>query len=145
MEDRVSSFHPDGKRWASSDVRNPSDNRAAERRQWPRLNLKLNVQFAAEAPQEEGVDGTGTTANVSAGGLYFNTANWKGLEPGQNLQLHLSGLSGYDAGPLFRSLRGKATVLRLDIPGNEETAYSRVGVAVRFDERPRVDVYSLSA
>ena len=134
---------------ARFDVDNPGDNWPAdsrsEKRQWPRLNLKLNVEFVANAPDEQRVGGTGTTANVSAGGLYLNTTDWRQLSLGQHLQLHLSGLSGYDAGPLFRSLRAKATVLRLDIEENGETAYSKVGVALRFDERPRVDVYRLSA
>ncbi len=117
-----------------------------EKRQWPRLHLRLNVEFAeSEAREAEHVSGTGTTDNVSAGGLYFHTADWKGLRAGLDLQLHLSGLSGYDAGPLFRSLRGKATILRVDVPKDENSGYSRAGVAARFDERPRVDVYRLSA
>jgi PilZ domain len=116
-----------------------------EKRQWPRLLLKLNVEFSAEALQQERISGTGTTENVSAGGLYFRTTEWRDLHPGLDLQLHLSGLSGYDSGPLFRSLRGKATVLRLDMPEKQDNGYGKVGVAVRFDERPRVDVYRLSA
>jgi len=134
---------------ARCDVKNTGDNRPAdkrtEKRQWPRLNLRLNVEFIADTPDEGRVSGTGTTANVSAGGLYFRTADWRHLQLGQNVQLYLSGLSGYDAGPLFRGLRGKATILRLDIPENGDAAYGRVGVALRFDERPRVDVYRLSA
>ena len=116
-----------------------------EKRQWPRLHLKLNVEFSAEASSRQSLSGSGTTANVSAGGLYFHTADWGDLQPGQDLQLHLSGLSGYDSGPLFRSLRGKATVLRVDSLTDEGNGYGKMGVAVRFDERPRVDVYRLSA
>lgn len=117
----------------------------AEKRQWPRLHLKLNVEFIAEAPDDQRFNGSGTTDNVSAGGLYFHTADWTDLRPGQDLQLHLSGLSGYDSGPLFRSLRGKATVLRVDDLKNEDSGFGKMGVALRFDERPRVDVYRLSA
>jgi hypothetical protein len=116
-----------------------------EKRQWPRLHLKLNVEFSAEVSSKQRLSGSGTTENVSAGGLYFHTADWSELQPGQDLQLHLSGLSGYDSGPLFRSLRGKATVLRVDALKDENTGFGKVGVAVRFDERPRVDVYRLSA
>jgi hypothetical protein len=100
----------------------------AEKRQWPRLHLRLNVEFAAEAEEAQRVGGTGTTDNVSAGGLYFHTADWKDLRPGLDLQLHLSGLSGYDAGPLFRSLRGKATILRVDVPQGQESGFSKAGV-----------------
>ena len=116
-----------------------------EKRQWPRLHLKLNVEFIAEAHGSQRLIGSGTTDNVSAGGLYFHTADWTELRPGQDLQLHLSGLSGYDSGPLFRSLRGKATVLRVDDLKSEDGGFGKMGVAVRFDERPRVDVYRLSA
>lgn len=135
---------------ARFDVETPGNNGTAEgraeKRQWPRLHLRLNVEFAgAETEQVEHVSGTGTTDNVSAGGVYFHTADWRALRTGLDLQLHLSGLSGYDAGPLFRSLRGKATILRIDVPKDENAGYSKAGVAARFDERPRVDVYRLSA
>lgn len=114
-----------------------------ERRKWPRLQLKLNVEFVAVDGGHR-VTGSGTTANVSAGGVFFQTPDWRGLETGQSVRLHLSGLSGYDLGPLFRSLRGEATILRLEVP-EEEEPYTKAGVAARFDERPRVDVYRFSA
>jgi hypothetical protein len=128
--------------------RNGTAEGPAEKRQWPRLHLKLNVEFSAavgEMGANERPGGTGTTDNVSAGGLYFHTPDWKGLQPGVDLQVHLSGLSGYDAGPLFRSLRGRATILRVDLPKEQNGGFSKAGVAARFDERPRVDVYRLSA
>ncbi len=115
-----------------------------DRRQWPRLQLKLNVEFVAEGEQRQ-VSGAGTTANVSAGGLYFVTSEWQALEPGQSVRLRMSGLSGYDFGPLFRSLRGKATIVRLEPAERETPSPNKAGVAVRFDERPRVDVYRFSA
>ena len=134
---------------ARLDAKNPGNSLSAEdrgeKRQWPRLHLKLNVEFSAEASEKQRFSGTGTTDNVSAGGLYFHTADWTDLQPGQDLQLHLSGLSGYDSGPLFRSLRGRATILRVDKPEDEDDGFGKMGVAVRFDERPRVDVYQLSA
>jgi hypothetical protein len=135
---------------ARVDVEKPGNNGSAasraEKRQWPRLHLRLNVEFsAAEEADAARLGGTGTTDNVSAGGLYFHTTDWKDLHPGLDLQLHISGLSGYDAGPLFRSLRGKATVLRVDVPQDQDAGYSKAGIAARFDERPRVDVYRLSA
>ena len=120
-----------------------SDN-GNERRQWPRLELKLNVEFVARNGKPK-LTGSGTTANVSAGGVYFVTPDWEDLSPGQDIRVHLSGLSGYDLGPLFRSLRGKATIVRVEPPEEEEATYARAGVAARFDERPRVDVYRFSA
>lgn len=119
------------------------DNRV-ERREWPRLKLKLNVEFFAGEEEQE-PRGAGTTANVSAGGLYFLTSAWQGLELGQNLDLHLSGLSSYNHGPIFRILHGRATILRLDMPEKADAGYATAGVAARFDERPRIGVYRFSA
>ena len=114
-----------------------------ERRDWPRLQLRLNVEFCPEGEEEPGR--LGATANVSAGGLYFLTSEWQGLASGQGLTLRLSGLSGYGAGPLFRSLCSKATILRLDVPEDEHSPYAKKGIAVRFSEKPRFDVYRSSA
>jgi len=88
--------------------------------------------------------GGGTTANVSAGGVFFLTADWHKLRVGQSMALSLSGLSGYGAGPLFRNLKGKVTILRLELPVTPKDAYARAGVAARFDTRPRVEVYRLT-
>jgi len=112
-----------------------------ERRKWPRLELRLNVEFSS--PQ--GVGGSGITDNVSAGGMYFLTGDWQGLSTGQGLVLRLSGMSSYNEGPLFRTLGGKATVLRLDLPETEGLPFAKAGVAMRFDERPRVELYSFSS
>ncbi len=105
--------------------------------------MKLNVEFAPEGEQEPAR--MGATANVSAGGLYLVTSEWQGLQAGQDLNLRLSGLSGYGAGPLFRVLRSRATVLRVDDPNDEDRAYERKGIALRFSEKPRFDVYRSSA
>jgi len=98
------------------------------------------VEFSVR-DRERRIGGSGTTENVSAGGAYFRTSQWEELSPGQGLDFQLSGLTGYNVGPIFRSLRGKGTVLRLDAPEPRGTPLGRGGVAIRFDERPRVDVY----
>ena len=115
-----------------------------ERRQWPRLPLKLKVDFSP-AGQEERVEGSGLTDNVSAGGMHFRTRDWHLLEKGQPLMLKVSGMSSYNHGPLFRTLAGRATILRLDAPESPDVLYARAGVAVRFDERLRVEFANLSA
>lgn len=115
-----------------------------ERRQWPRLPLRLKVDFSSGG-REELMEGTGLTENVSAGGLYFRTGDWHRLEKGDPVVLTVSGMSGYNHGPLFRTVGGKATVLRLDEPEASEVPYARAGVAVRFDERLRVEFANLSA
>ncbi len=115
-----------------------------ERRKWPRLELRLSVQFDSPAPRRE-AHGVGSTENVSAGGIYFLTSSWDQLEEGMKLQLQLSGLSQYNAGPIFRSLEGEGTVLRLETPAEEGQEYSKAGVAVRFDRKPRIQLYRRSA
>jgi len=111
-----------------------------ERRQSPRLDLKLNVEFLQEG-EERQAPRTGTTSNVSAGGVYFHTGEWEGLEVGKELAMRLSGLSGYGAGPLFRSLRAKVRVLRIEVPPKPAERYARAGVAAAFIERPCFEVY----
>jgi len=110
-----------------------------DRRARPRLNLRLNVEFITEG-QELQACRMGTTANVSAGGAYFHTAEWQDLQAGQELGLRLSGLSGYGSGPLFRDLRAKARILRLKVPGAEAAPFAKAGVAVRFSEQPCFEV-----
>ena len=109
----------------------------AERRQWPRLPLKFNVQFFTEEEGQRDGSGTGTTIDVSAGGMYYVTPNWERMSLGQDLRLRLSGLSAHDSGPLFRSLSAKARVVRMVLPEEKDAACVQVGVAVRFHEAPR--------
>jgi len=111
-----------------------------ERRENPRLDLRLNVEFLQEG-EERQAPRSGTTSNVSAGGVYFQTGEWEGIEVGKELALRLSGLSGYGAGPLFRSLRARARVLRVDPPKRPTERYARAGVAASFIEKPCFEVY----
>jgi hypothetical protein len=112
----------------------------ADRRESPRLNLRLNVEFLGEN-ENRTAQRMGTSANVSAGGIFFLADEWKDLKAGQELGIRLSGLSGYGAGPLFRSLRARATVLRVDRPNETASPYPKAGVAARFSERPYFAVY----
>ena len=112
----------------------------SERRESPRLNLRLNVEYLREG-ESRTAQRIGTSGNVSAGGIYFLADEWKDLKVGQELGIRLSGLSGYGTGPLFRSLRARATVLRVERPTENSTAYAKAGVAARFSERPYFEVY----
>ena len=94
--------------------------------------------------EERQADRVGTTEDVSAGGVFFRTAEWQGLELGKKISVRLSGLSGYGTGPLFRSLRANATILRLAVPGEERHPYEKAGMAARFSERPCFEVYRWS-
>ncbi len=102
----------------------------------------MNVEFLCEGKEQP--SRVGTTKNVSAGGVYFATPEWHGLQQGQTLQLRLSGLASYGTGPLYKDLRTQAVIRRLDMPKDESTAYAKAGVAVSFTERPYFEVYSWS-
>lgn len=115
-------------------------NRDSDRRESPRLPLRLNVEFLREG-ESRTAQRMGTSGNVSAGGIYFLADEWKDLKIGQELGIRLSGLSGYGAGPLFRSLRARATVLRVERPKEDGAAYAKAGIAARFSERPYFEVY----
>ena len=118
-------------------------NSGNERRECPRLNLRLNVEFLSEGEDRQACR-MGTTSNVSAGGVYFHTSEWDGVRAGGEVALRLSGLSGYGAGPLFRSLRARATVLRVDPPGEEKGHIEKAGIAAQFSEKPCFEVYRWS-
>jgi len=87
--------------------------------------------------------GIGVTENVSPGGLYFHTPDWGALHTNQVIYVRLSGMGSYNHRQVLRSVRGRATVLRLEPP--EEPAAGQAGVAVRFDGRPKTALYDLSA
>ncbi len=118
-------------------------NRETERRNSPRLNLTLNVEFLREGEETQACH-LGTTANVSAGGVYFSTPEYQHVDPGTRIGLRLSGLSGYGTGPLFRSLRARGRVVRVDRPEAAEAVYDKAGVAVEFVEKPCFEVYRWS-
>jgi len=121
-----------------------SVNRTHNRRMSPRQNLALNVAFLSEDDERQHTR-KGTTANVSAGGVYFHTSEWQALEAGKEIGLRLSGLSGLsDGGPLFRDLRVKAIIVRVDAPEKQTTPFTRGGIAARFSEQPCFEVYRWS-
>ncbi len=88
--------------------------------------MELGVEYHSLGPEEE--EGTGTTENVSAGGVYFVGSNGQQLKEGVRLRLRLSGIDDYTVGSTFESLSGKCTVLRV------EPESDQLGVAVQFDE-----------
>lgn len=119
-------------------------NGTREQRESPRLNLKLEVEFLGKE-EDRHHSRQGATENVSAGGVYISTVEWEGLEVGQEVALRISGLSGQGIGPLFRSLRVTAKVLRVDPPKRQENSFERGGVATRFCERPSFETFDWSS
>ena len=102
--------------------------------------MQLHVNFSIPEADKK-AEGEGTTRDVSAGGAYFYTPNWQVLEEGTRVKLRLTGFSQYNAGPLFRTLEGEGTVVRLEPDARAHDGdYSTGGVAIEFDERPEVDM-----
>ncbi|RXM21772.1 hypothetical protein EO238_27300, partial [Citrobacter sp. AAK_AS5] len=88
----------------------------------------LNVEFLREG-EERRACRAGTTTDVSAGGAFFRTNEWDGVTVGEEVALRLSGLSGYGTGPLFRSLRARAKVLRLEVAEEASHRFEQAGIA----------------
>ena len=111
-----------------------------ERRKWPRLPATLEVAFQAIGAQGS-AQGTGTTQDVSAGGVFFATPNWEGLAPGQKVELQLSDSKDGDT-----AFREKATIVRLHRPETSQKKSAPTGgVALCFERRPRLNVYPMCA
>ena len=113
-----------------------------ERRRWPRLRLRLRIEFESMGGPQA-FEGSGATENVSAGGVYFRTAHWSSLAPGQQMRFRLSGLGGYESVPAFKTLGGTAVVVRVEEPSKQKAYVGSAGVAVQFDRRPDFDWTSL--
>jgi len=73
------------------------------------------------------------SANVSAGGVYFQGPSEDGLRPGHKIDLRI--VVPPDVGRIARegALEGQATVLRVEPAGDGEGDPNRVGVACVFD------------
>jgi len=111
-----------------------------EKRKHPRLRLRLNVVFTL-SEETERPEAAGITVDVSAGGVCFETAEWTDLSSGRQLDLKIRGFSRYGTSSLFRELRGRGTVVRLDRFRAPTGASERGKVAVCFDEPPHFEVY----
>jgi len=120
-----------------------------DRRVYPRLDLSvpLSVQKIDVQSERESPPLTTMTANISAGGVYFNTLQGEDFKPGMRVELKIS--MPHHSVPVHKmasfSLVGKGTVLRIDSPLEpgelEEEILS--GVAVQFDESLRFENFQL--
>lgn len=121
-------------------MKSESSTKHLERRMSPRLPMQLRAEFHADGDDTH-AGRIGTTSNVSSGGMYFDTSEWLGLKVGDDIEMRLSGLSPYDAGPLMRTLSGRAKILRLDLPDREAHPSAKAGVAAAFCGSPCFDIY----
>lgn len=118
----------------------------SEKRRDRRLRLDLDVEFTPGRSCDIAVPYTGTTQNVSAGGLYLETYSVGLIERGCDLVLKIGipRRAEAPADPLV--LRCEGTVCRIEqLPVDQETRDERFGVAVRFNNRPNVEFQSLKS
>ena len=109
----------------------------SEKRKWPRINLRYNINFSS-AQGNAIFDGSGITENISRGGMRFRTNDWKPLDIGQKLSFQMVGLSLQNPIPGYMKMSGFATVLRLKRPENQDSKADKAEVAVRFEKAPRI-------
>ena len=110
------------------------------RRAYPRVNAGVTVECLADG--ESGpVRRRGSIANLSAGGVFFQTG--PGLRPGQTVLLRLlpEGM-GHDSAR--RALRAWARIIRVEAPPPDALGFAPAGIAAEFTESPLAEVYSLA-
>ena len=117
--------------------------RASNRRTYPRLPASLRVECLTDGDAGP-VHRLGSTVNVSAGGLYFQTNRGQDMQVGQTLLLLLARLSEDGVPARSRSARLWATVRRVDLPPGGLDAFPTVGGAAEFKEAPVATVLDLA-
>ena len=112
-----------------------------ERRKERRLDLDLHVEFTEAATPDASAPLKGRTRNVSAGGLFFETANPLAAGAELLLDVAIPNRPGEAADPLALHCEGQ--VLRVvRLAGT--SAGERFGVAVKFSNRPNIESQFLS-
>ena len=84
------------------------------------------------------MEGSGVTKNVSAGGAFLQTGDWGKIKCGQRLAIQMTGISHSDPASGYKRLSCVGTVLRIHPPERGHSMDMPAGVAVRFDEGPRL-------
>lgn len=117
-----------------------------DRRVYPRDRVNLGVECFPSASDGGAEKRRGITQDVSAGGVSFQTASWRGLEVGHTIGLRLSGLSerGCNSGRP-RVAKVFATVRRIIVGRQDAQAPAYATIAVEFVERPFTQHYKLTA
>lgn len=108
-----------------------------EKRKWPRVNIRFDITFRS-IETDPPAEGSGVTRNVSAGGAFLATSDWGKIKCGQKLALQMTGLSRSDPASGYKRLSAVGTVLRIHPPERWHSKDMPAGVAVRFDEGPRL-------
>jgi len=112
----------------------------SERRKSQRLPIKLDLSCRKVGSETHKLH-TGRTANVSSGGLYFETEAGA-FKPGNLLEVELSIPPRPGVLEFGGKISGLVRVLRADIihdsPIGTDLAFGRYGVALQFCQSPKL-------
>ncbi len=108
------------------------------------MNLNLGVEFALGKGGGLGAPYAGTTRNVSAGGVYLEVSEPRGIENGMDLILKIAVPKRTEDSPDPFVLHCEGTICRIEYLPNSEGGQERLGLAVKFNNRPNVKSCSLS-
>jgi hypothetical protein len=107
--------------------------------------MSLGVECLSSASDGETERRRGTTQDVSAGGVNFQTAFWRGLEVGKIVMLQLSALSKIRHGSGSpRVAKTFATIRRIIVGPQDSQAPAFAYVAAEFHERPFTEPFRLA-
>ena len=117
----------------------------SERRKDRRLGLNLNVEFTPGKSSGVAVPCSGTTLNVSAGGVFFETDAAGLIENGMAVFLKIGVPKHAEGSPDPLVLHCEGTVCRIEeLPEHDSDDKKPLGVAVRFNNRPNIEFQWLS-
>jgi len=116
-------------------------NEPTERRKDRRLDLSLPVEFVLAQAHGAPLVRTGTTRNVSSGGLYFETERAKALDADSPISIKLAIPQRDENSGSMLALFGNARVCRVDPPAAGAPTEGRCGIAAQFSKRPNVQLW----
>lgn len=120
---------------------NDQQQQTAERRRWPRLELKMPVAFniSGNVPLNcisTSAELRGISDNVSTGGIYFHTNTQ--INQDSILDIAMTIPPGAGHYPYKTTLSAKARIIRIDTP--DESRPQHFGLAAEFTGPPNLDL-----
>jgi len=107
-----------------------------DKRSYPRVDVTMPVSFRSF---RRGRRKWGTSLNVSASGLLFESEEAWDLRPGAEVDLSLAVPSWYHVLGRTRFLSGSGTVVRVATVSQEKEALAKVRVSVKFSSPLRFE------
>jgi len=117
----------------------------SEKRKHRRLNLELAVEFAPDGIHDALAPKCGTTRNVSAGGIYFETSMGGTVRQGAEIFLKIAVPQPKGCSAESFALRCEGHVVRIDKLVRRKPEQECLGIAVQFKNKPNVEFHSLNS